>query len=106
LRDEHENLKCPFSHCFAAVLATEHSEHVQQSHGAYECALGGCENGGSSHFLEVNLIRHLWRDHHLAYDAAHTIVWRTARTLDKTAITPPMEIGIIGIWHHCPTYSK
>jgi hypothetical protein len=75
LREEHENLKCPYNHCFATVLAEETEKHLLQSHDDYECALQGCQYGGASRFSRVNLKRHLRRDHLVTGDPANRLMW-------------------------------
>jgi len=70
LREEHENLKCPYNHCFAAVVATQEEEHIQKSHGDYECAIGGCKAGISSRFTLNSARSHL--------RAVHGIDWYTS----------------------------
>jgi hypothetical protein len=84
LREERENLKCPFAHCVAIVLATKEEEHIQKFHGSYECAMTGCENSGSSRFLEVNLKRHLRRDHRLTFNPVQRLIAFLRRTGNNT----------------------
>jgi len=72
LRDEHENLKCPYNHCSAVVLDTQQESHLLKSHGSYECALGDCENGGASRFSYTKLKQHLRGSHGMTY-------WSTRR---------------------------
>jgi hypothetical protein len=74
LREEHENLRCPYNHCFAMVLAGETQQHLTQSHGNYECALQECKYGGASRFSRQNLKRHLRRDHQVTSDPAFALM--------------------------------
>jgi hypothetical protein len=77
------------------VLATEEEEHVQKSHGSYECALGGCQNGGSSRFLEANLRRHLRRDHRLSFYPVEDLLINLSKREEKTAylyLFPPRNL--------------
>lgn len=67
MREEHQNLKCPYNHCSATVLETKELEHLQSSHGPYECALGLCEDELASRFLEGSLKRHLRKDHQIEH---------------------------------------
>jgi len=85
IREQHDNLRCPYNHCYATVLETEQDAHLRQFHGSFECALGGCEKGPASCFLEDGLRRHFRRDHHITIDPARNLINKVLNTEDKTA---------------------
>jgi hypothetical protein len=67
MREEHRNLKCPYNHYSATVFETEDLEHLQSSHGPYECAIESCKDELAWRFLHGSLRRHLRKDHQLEY---------------------------------------
>lgn len=67
IREEHENVRCPYNHCFATVPATREEEHIRVSHGPYECAMGQCGRGIASHFSYESLKHHLRVAHGIDY---------------------------------------
>jgi hypothetical protein len=83
LREEHENLKCLYNHCSAVVPDTQQELHISESHGDYECAVGGCEKGDASCFSLENLGRHLRSAHCMTYDPAGRLS-RIAKGHDRT----------------------
>jgi len=103
LKEEHENVRCPYNHCFAAVPKLQEETHVQQSHGEYECGIGGCENGGVSRFMLVDLKRHLRRDHGMTYDPVWRLGHRLVKSGGKTA--NPHTSYMCKKWLNCATCS-
>lgn len=84
VREKHDNLKCPFSHCSATVVETEKDSHFENFHGVYECALGSCQHGLKSCFRRDDLRRHLKSCHNITSDPAWTLMMKVERTDDKT----------------------
>lgn len=85
IREKHNTLKCPYNHCSVTVLETEEELHLRQFHGDFECAIGACETGLKSLFLEVGLKRHLRKCHGISYDPIETIMSQTHGSVDRTA---------------------
>ncbi|KAF8852217.1 hypothetical protein BDZ45DRAFT_114575 [Acephala macrosclerotiorum] len=104
IREQHDNLKCPYNHCHATVLETEQNTHLQQFHGSFECALGACEKAPASCFLEIGLERHLRRDHNMTADPTYTLTYRVSQTGDKTARSS--HIVRLRKWKDCPACSN
>jgi hypothetical protein len=104
IREQHDNLRCPYNHCHATVLETEQDAHLQQFHGSFECALGACEKGPASCFLEVGLRRHLRRHHNMTADPIGTLMVYVKRTEDHTARS--IHIVRLRKWKDCPTCSE
>ncbi|CZR54226.1 uncharacterized protein PAC_04109 [Phialocephala subalpina] len=65
VREKHDNVRCPFNHCGAAILDGEQESHFQNSHGDYECALMACERGLRSHFTWDAARLHLTNKHNV-----------------------------------------
>jgi len=104
IREEHDNLRCPYNHCYAIVLATEQDAHLQEVHGSFECALGACEHGPASCFRKVGLKRHFRKHHNMTVDPTQTVMAKTRKTMDKTARSP--HIARLRTWKDCPTCSE
>jgi hypothetical protein len=104
MREQHENLRCPYNHCFATVLETQQELHLQQFHGSFECALGACNASAASRFLEKDLRQHLRKHHNLTYDPSGSLVRTLKRTEDNTA--RPSHIANLRTWQDCPVCSK
>lgn len=104
IREQHDNLRCPYNHCYATVLETEQDTHLQQFHGSFECALGACEKGPASCFMAVGLRRHVRRDHNLTVDPAINLIDRVCATEDNTARSS--HIVHLRKWKDCPACSE
>ncbi|CZR66415.1 uncharacterized protein PAC_16316 [Phialocephala subalpina] len=104
IREQHDNLRCPYNHCSATVLETEQDAHLQQFHGSFECALGACEKGLASCFLAIGLRRHLRSHHNMNADPVDTLMSRLRQTGDNTA----RSSHIVGLrkWKDCPACSE
>ncbi len=104
LREEHDNLKCPYNHCSATVHESQQKSHLDQSHGVFECALGACANGRKSLFSAVGLKRHIRKIHNGTGNQAWVMMCDVRQTLDKTA----REFSTIGRqkWKDCTNCSK
>jgi hypothetical protein len=85
IREQHEILRCPYNHCAATVLKTQEESHLQQFHGSWECAIGACERGIKSCFLEGSLKRHIRKHHGLTHDPMYTMLGRMDEAKDETA---------------------
>lgn len=103
MREQHDNLKCPYNHCFATVLDTQQEQHLQQFHGSFECALGACATGPASGFLKIDFQRHLRKHHNLTYDPAENLARRVDEIEDHTA--RPCHIVRLRAWQDCPMCS-
>src|SRR6266536_2620052 len=103
MREQHDNLRCPYNHCSATVLKTQEESHLQQFHGSFECALGICEQGLASRFREVDLQRHIRKHHGLTYDPAQKLMKRVNNAEDKTARGSLLTSWR---WQDCPICSK
>ncbi|KAH8654129.1 hypothetical protein BGZ60DRAFT_161251 [Tricladium varicosporioides] len=99
IREQHENLRCPYNHCSATVLKTGQDAHLKQYHGRFECALGACDNGLQSCFSKVGLKRHLRRDHKMTFDPAEILMRELVRSHENTA--RPSHIVMIRKWKDC-----
>jgi hypothetical protein len=104
IREQHDNLRCPFNHCFATVLEIQQESHLQRFHGSFECALGACETGLASCFLEANFRSHLRKHHNISYDAVLALMRTLRSTKDNTA--RGYHIVRLRKWQDCPVCSN
>jgi hypothetical protein len=104
IREQHDNLRCPYNHCYAVILATDQDTHLQQVHGTFECALGACEKGPASCFSEVGVKRHFRKHHNMTYDPIWTLMKHVNRTKDSTARSP--HIARLKKWKDCVSCSE
>ncbi|KAH9213472.1 hypothetical protein DL95DRAFT_390438 [Leptodontidium sp. 2 PMI_412] len=103
IREQHDNLRCPYNHCFATVLETQVESHLRLFHGSFECALGACSASGASCFLEEDLQRHLRKHHNLTYDPSLSVTKASRHTEDNTA--RPSHVITCRTWQDCPVCS-
>lgn len=104
IREQHDNLRCPYNHCYATVLETEQDAHLQQFHGSFECALGACEKGPASCFPEIGLQRHLRRHHNMTADPVRVLLRQVSNREDHTARS--IHIVRLRTWKDCPACSE
>jgi len=104
VREQHDNLRCPYNHCYATVLEADQDAHLQQFHGSFECALGACEKEPASCFLEVGLRRHVRSHHNLTVDPAGRLIREVREIEDKTARS--IHIVRLRKWKDCPACSE
>lgn len=74
MREAHENVRCPYNHCFAKVIATQKQEHLRACHGDYECRIGGCEASSASRFSSKRLEWHLISAHKINCHLANILL--------------------------------
>jgi hypothetical protein len=87
IREQHGSLMCPYNHCSTTVLANEKEEHLQVTHGPYECMLKSCQDClVLSRFTKVGLGRHLRKNHAVNYGLfGGDLLFRLRNTDDKIA---------------------
>ncbi|KAH6673546.1 hypothetical protein B0J14DRAFT_50740 [Halenospora varia] len=97
---------CPLPHCNTETMQSFQSqaqvvEHIQGSHGKYECALGACLNDRRSRFSEFGLLQHLELEHSLTDEACTTACNSMKSQRERTV--SPQHLSASGGWENCST---